>query len=210
MSKVRIKICGITRVEDASAAATAGADAIGIVFFEKSPRYVANLQLASAIAREVGPFVTVTALFVDASAEYVNSVLKEVPVNLLQFHGEESREYCEQFSKPYIKALRVSEKTDIPQKIKEFSSASGVLLDTYVKGIPGGTGEVFNWQLVPEGLEKPVIIAGGLNATNVVEAIQTTSPYAVDVSGGVEASPGIKDKEKVQNFITSVRSLRLG
>lgn len=211
MSVVRVKICGITRVEDASAAGAAGADAIGMVFYAKSRRHVKDLVLAREIALAAGPFVTVTALFVDAEPAFVEQVLAQVPINLLQFHGSETPQYCDHFKLPYIKALRVRE-TDsggeiIAAQAGIYASASGILLDTYVRGVPGGTGETFNWQSVPKALELPVIVAGGLTPDNVAKAIRATKAYAVDVSGGVESSPGIKDHRKISKFISNAKAL---
>lgn len=203
----RVKICGITQVDDAHQAAIAGADAIGIIFYPPSPRYVADLQLARDIAFAVGPFVTATALFVDPEPRWVEQVLKEVPVNLLQFHGAESAAFCEQFSRPYIKALPMKPELDVTQSIKLFGGASAILLDAYQPGKAGGTGATFDWNRVPASAEKPVILAGGLTPDNVIEAIQRTQPYAVDVSGGVEQSVegrlnhGIKDSTKIADFV---------
>lgn len=185
----------------------AGADAIGIILYPPSPRYVADLQLARDIAFAVGPFVTVTALFVDPEPRWVEQVLKQVPVNLLQFHGAESAAFCEQFSRPYIKALPMKPELDVTQSIKLFGGASAILLDAYQPGKAGGTGATFDWNRVPASTEKPVILAGGLTPDNVIEAIQRTQPYAVDVSGGVEQSvegrlnQGIKDSTKIADFV---------
>lgn len=204
MSAVRSKICGITRVEDALVAAEAGADAIGLVFYAKSPRAV-TVQQARAIIAALPPFVTTVGLFVDASRCEIGEILDAVPLDLLQFHGDEAPEQCEGHGRPYIKALRVRPGEDIAARCVEYVHASGVLLDTYVPGVPGGTGEAFDWSLVPEMLPKPLILAGGLTAQNVRAAIAQVSPYAVDVSGGVEAAKGIKDAEKIRAFIREVR-----
>jgi len=205
LSVVRSKICGITRVEDALAAVEAGADAIGLVFYAKSPRAV-TVQQARSIINALPPFVTTVGLFVDASRCELGEILDAVPLDLLQFHGDESPENCEGYHRPYIKALRVKPGDDIAAQVALYKNASGVLLDTYVPGIPGGTGEAFDWSLVPEGLSKPIILAGGLTAENVAQAIARVRPYAVDVSGGVEAAKGIKDAQKIRAFMQAVRA----
>ncbi len=204
MSAVRSKICGITRIEDALAAAEAGADAIGLVFYAKSPRAVTAEQ-ARAIIRALPPFVTTVGLFVNASRCELNEILEVVPLDLLQFHGDEAPAECEGYHRPYIKAVRVRPGEDLEAICKQYSGASGILLDTYVAGVPGGTGEAFDWSLVPARLSKPIILAGGLSAANVAEAIAQVKPYAVDVSGGVEAAKGIKDAEKIDAFMQAVR-----
>jgi phosphoribosylanthranilate isomerase len=199
----RIKICGITRIEDAQAAANSGADAIGLVFYEKSPRHVSIAQ-AAQLAAVLPPFVTVVGLFVNASAASVRRVLACVPLNLLQFHGDESPEYCAQFNKPYLKAIRVKAGVDLLQCASDFAGARGLLLDAYVEGIPGGTGTGFDWALIPEKLPLPVILSGGLDDGNVAAAITLVRPYAVDVSSGVEAGKGIKDAAKIARFMHEV------
>jgi phosphoribosylanthranilate isomerase len=204
LTAVRVKICGITRVEDALAAAAAGADAIGLVFYAKSPRAV-GIEQARAIIAALPPFVTTVGLFVDIEHDELQRILASVPLDLLQFHGDESPEHCESINRPYIKALRVKAGDDIAVQVNRYPGAKGILLDTYVDGVPGGTGEAFDWSLVPEGLSKPVILAGGLHADNVAAAVARVRPYAVDVSGGVEASKGIKDAEKVGAFIRAAR-----
>ena len=205
MSAVRSKICGITRIEDALAAVEAGADAIGLVFYAKSPRAV-NVQQARAIIAALPPFVTTVGLFVNASRCELGEILDAVPLDLLQFHGDETPADCEGYHRPWIKALRVKAGDDIAASCKAYAGASGILLDTYVEGVPGGTGEAFDWSLVPKDLGKPIILAGGLSATNVAQAIAQVHPYAVDVSGGVEQSKGIKDHAKIRAFIQAVRS----
>ncbi|TBU90547.1 phosphoribosylanthranilate isomerase [Phytopseudomonas dryadis] len=204
MSVVRCKICGITRIEDALAAVEAGADAIGLVFYPRSPRAVSVAQ-AGEIVAALPPFVTTVGLFVDMPRAELAQLLERVPLDLLQFHGEESAEQCEGFARPYIKALRVRPGDDIAVRVAAYPGARGVLLDTYVAGVPGGTGEAFDWSLVPPRLSKPVVLAGGLTADNVAEAIARVRPYAVDVSGGVEASKGIKDVHKMNAFVRAVR-----
>jgi phosphoribosylanthranilate isomerase len=205
MSAVRSKICGITRIEDALAAVDAGADAIGLVFYAKSPRAV-NVQQARAIIAALPPFVTTVGLFVHASRCELGEILDAVPLDLLQFHGDETPADCEGYHRPWIKALRVKAGDDIAASCKAYAGASGILLDTYVEGVPCGTGEAFDWSLVPKDLSKPIILAGGLSATNVAQAIAQVHPYAVDVSGGVEQSKGIKDHAKIRAFIQAVRS----
>lgn len=204
MTAIRVKICGITRVEDALAAAAAGADAIGLVFYARSPRAV-DIERARAIIAALPPFVTTVGLFVDIERAELDDILASVPLDLLQFHGDESPEQCEGFNRPYIKALRVRAGDDIAARVDYYPGASGVLLDTYVDGVPGGTGAAFDWSLVPPALSKPVILAGGLHAGNVASAVAQVRPYAVDVSGGVEASKGIKDAEKIGAFIRAAR-----
>ena len=204
MSAVRSKICGITRVEDALAAAQAGADAIGLVFFAKSPRAV-NVQQAREIIAALPPFVTTVGLFVNASRCELNEILEAVPLDLLQFHGDETPADCEGFNRPWIKALRVRPGDDLEAQCKRYAKARGILLDTYVAGVPGGTGEAFDWALVPEHLSKPIILAGGLSPDNVGAAIAQVRPYAVDVSGGVEQAKGIKDAARIDAFLDAVR-----
>nr|WP_286945166.1 phosphoribosylanthranilate isomerase [Pseudomonas sp. UBA6718] len=204
MTAVRVKICGITRVEDALAAAAAGADAIGLVFYAKSPRAV-DIEQAREILAALPPFVTSVGLFVDAERSELERILASVPLDLLQFHGDESVQQCEAFGRPYIKALRVKAGDDIAAQVARYPSAQGILLDAYVEGVPGGTGEAFDWSLIPQALSKPLILAGGLRPDNVAEAVSRVRPYAVDVSGGVEASKGVKDVEKVGAFIRAAR-----
>lgn len=202
--RTRVKICGITRPEDALAAAQLGADAIGLVFYDKSPRYVSSAY-ASKISESLPPFICKVGLFVDAPTAQVEQTLKNVRLDLLQFHGEESAAYCEQFGIPYIKVLRMQEQVDVKAAAVVFGSAAGLLLDTYRAGIAGGTGETFDWSLVPRDLSVPLILAGGLNTSNVAEAIKQVQPYAVDVSGGVEISKGEKDAAKMAAFIDEVK-----
>ncbi len=186
-------------------AAEAGADAIGLVFYPKSPRAV-TLQQAKAIAAALPPFVTTVGLFVNASRYEISEILDELPLDLLQFHGDETSADCDGYRRPYIKALRVRPGEDIAARCLEYRNASGILLDAYVPGVPGGTGESFDWSLVPRILSKPVILAGGLTAQNVRAAIAQVAPYAVDVSGGVEVEKGVKDAEKIRAFIREVHS----
>lgn len=205
MSQVRVKICGITNVEDAIATAEAGADAIGLVFYPPSSRYVPDLGLAREIAQVVGPFVTVVALTVNLDTSKIEEILNKVPINLLQFHGDEQEPDCQCYAVPYIKALRMKDDLNLEHAIAAYSSAQGVLLDTYVKGVPGGTGASFNWERVPHNANKPIVLAGGLNPSNVAEAVVSAKPYAVDVSGGVEHAPGLKDANKVKEFVLNAK-----
>lgn len=208
----RVKICGITRAEDARAVAMSGADAIGLVFYEKSPRHVSMAQAAKLVA-VLPPFVTVVGLFVNASAETVREVLAAVPLDVLQFHGDEAPEFCEQFHKPYLKAIRVKAGVDLIQCAARFHTAQGLLLDAHVEGIPGGTGASFDWTLIPEALPLPLILSGGLSAENVAAGIRRVRPYAVDVSSGVEAGKGVntlkgvKDAAKIARFMQEVKSV---
>lgn len=200
MFRARVKICGITRVEDALMAAEAGADAIGLVFYPPSPRAV-DVATAATIAQAVGPFVTVVGLFVDASAESIQGVLQQVNLHVLQFHGDESESFCCQFDRPYMKAIRMRPELDPASAITQYASASGVLFDAYRKGVPGGTGDTFDWRRVPQDAGIPLVLAGGLTPDNVAQAVTKTGVYGVDVSGGVEAAPGLKDPHKVRTFI---------
>lgn len=201
----RTKICGITRVEDGLAAAHAGADAIGLVFYTKSPRNVAP-ALATEIGSALPPFVTRVALFVNPARDEVETVLREARPDVLQFHGEESPGFCRAFGVPYLKAARVKPGVDLLQFAALYADAQGLLLDAWTEGAHGGTGERFDWDLIPPDLPLPVILAGGLHAGNVAQAIRAARPWAVDVSSGVEASKGIKDAAKVAAFIKEVRN----
>lgn len=203
--RTRVKICGITRIEDALAAVRAGADAIGLVFYPQSPRAV-SAQTARAICLALPPFVTTVGLFVDAEADAVDAVLREVPLDTLQFHGAEDADYCARFGRRFLKALRMRDDTDVAALRSEYGAASALLLDTYRPGVPGGTGEVFDWERVPRALAGEIVLAGGLNPANVAAAIATARPYAVDVSGGVESAPGIKDAQRIAAFIDAVQT----
>lgn len=208
MIHTRIKICGVTTCEDARNAVSCGADAIGLVFYADSPRAVTAAQAAKIVAT-VPPFVTAVALFVDEPADSIRRILREVPVDLIQFHGEEPAAFCEQFQRPWIKALRVREGLDIPAACALYSGARGILLDSWQQGMPGGTGKTFDWDLVGGEVTLPLILAGGLDDSNVGEAIAKLRPQAVDVSGGVEQSPGSKDVAKIKRFIAAVRAADL-
>ncbi len=200
-----VKICGITRAEDALAAAQAGAHAIGLVFHRASPRYVAPAA-AREIVRRLPPFVTAVGLFVDLDAAEVRSVLEQVSVQLLQFHGSEPPDYCAGFPLPYLKAVRVRPGVDLLQYAARYSSATGLLLDAFSESAHGGTGAAFDWTLIPARLPLPVVLAGGLTPQNVAEAVRRVRPWAVDVSSGVEQSKGIKDAVKIAAFIRGARN----
>ncbi|MEW6561715.1 MAG: phosphoribosylanthranilate isomerase [Pseudomonadota bacterium] len=200
----RAKICGITRLEDLKAVAVSGADAVGLVFYEKSPRHV-TLEQATALMAAMPPFLTTVGLFVNAPPEAVRAVLQAVPLDVLQFHGEEPPEYCAQFGRPYLKAVRVRPGLDLLQYAACHAGAQGLLLDAYVEGTHGGTGASFDWGLIPHDLPLPVILSGGLHPGNVAEAIRQVRPWAVDVSSGVEASKGIKDAAKIAAFMNEVK-----
>ncbi len=203
IKRTRVKVCGITRVEDAVNAAESGADAIGLVFYDKSPRYI-TVKKAAEIAESLPPFVSKVALFVNASDEVIRTVLDIVPVDILQFHGEESQKICQGYGWPYIKAIRMRDDVDLLKLSHVYADASALLLDSFVEGTQGGTGQKFDWSRVPADLDKPIILAGGLTAENVAAAITEVSPYAVDVSGGVEIEKGIKDAAKIEEFIQEV------
>ena len=204
MLRTRIKICGVTRPEDAEAAAAQGIDALGLIFYSPSPRAV-SITRAAEIAAAVPPFVTLVALFVNPEAQFVERVVDRLPVGMLQFHGDESSTFCEQFCMPYLKALRMRPDIDLLQEAIPFRSASGLLLDTYRRDAPGGTGESFRWDAVPAGLTRPVVLAGGLHAGNIAEAMKQVRPAAVDANSGVEIAPGEKDPRMIAGFVQAVR-----
>jgi phosphoribosylanthranilate isomerase len=203
--KTRIKICGITRVEDALAAARLGADAVGLVFYAGSPRAV-TIGRAREIIDALPPFVVPVGLFVNADAATVRDTLAAVPVQLLQFHGDETPDFCDGFGRPFLRALRVRKGADLLQYAREFHAAKGLLLDAWVEGVHGGTGATFDWSLIPPDLPMPVILSGGLNPDNVEQAVRRVRPWAVDVSSGVESAKGIKDAAKIEAFINGVRN----
>lgn len=200
----RVKICGITRPEDGVEAARLGADAIGLVFYEKSPRNV-SLEQARTIVRALPPFVSVVALFVNPDEAFVRRVLDACPVDILQFHGEESPEFCRSFSRPYLKAVRVRPGVDLLEWAAAYHDARGLLADAFVEGAHGGTGAVFDWTLLPADLPLPLILSGGLTPDNVQDAVTKVQPAAVDVSSGVEQGKGIKDAAKMAAFISGAR-----
>ncbi|MBT9612589.1 MAG: phosphoribosylanthranilate isomerase [Burkholderiales bacterium] len=205
---IRVKICGITRIEDGLACAQLGADAIGLVFYAPSPRHV-SVEQARAIMAALPPFITTVGLFVDAEMAEVKAVLAQLPLDVLQFHGSETPEYCQGFGRPYLKAVRVKPGLDLVQYAAQYAHAKGLLLDTHVEGIAGGTGQSFDWNLIPARLPLPVVLSGGLNPTNVTDAIKRVQPAAVDVSSGVEATKGIKDAAKIAAFMQGVRNASL-
>lgn len=200
-----MKFCGITRSEDAVHAADLGVDAIGLVFYEKSPRFV-TMKQAQDVVKVLPPFICKVGLFVNADPSQVSEVTETVGLDLLQFHGDETADDCAQFKRPFIKAIRMREDLDFEQAQTEFSGARALLLDAYDKALYGGTGQKFDWSRIPASAKLPIILAGGITPDNVEEAITTVRPYAVDVSGGIEASKGIKDKDKMNAFIRGVNS----
>jgi len=203
--RTRIKICGITRAEDARMAAELGADAIGLVFYAPSPRSI-DPEQARAIVAALPPFVTAVGLFVDPAPDQVDSVLRRCSLGLLQFHGDEAPDFCRDFGLPYIKAAQVRADADLVQYLSRYHAAQGWLLDAYHDRLYGGTGEAFDWKLVPRDLAKPVILSGGLTPDNVGAAVRQVRPWAVDVSSGVEAAKGVKDAAKIAAFIAGVRN----
>lgn len=203
--RTRVKICGITRSEDARSAVEHGADAIGLVFFEDSPRHV-TLEQAARISAVVAPFVAVVGLFVDASPAKIRQVLENVPLGLLQFHGHEANDDCNRYGLPFIKSVAMKPGTDPRAQIHAYPDAGGILLDAWQPHTHGGGGLSFDWARVPHDLAVPVILAGGLTAANIETAIRQVRPYAVDVSSGVESGKGIKSAEKISAFMKGVRS----
>lgn len=203
MKRSRIKICGLTRPEDVQASVDAGTDALGFVFYTQSPRAVTP-QLMPPLMARIPAFVQSVGLFVNPEPEWVEEVCASVPLDLLQFHGDEPPEFCERFGKPYIKAIRVRPGLDLLQYCDTYASARGVLLDAYHPDLWGGSGQSFDWSLIPNNCSLPVILSGGLNALNVGEAIRAVHPFAVDVSSGVEISKGIKDASRIEAFINGV------
>jgi phosphoribosylanthranilate isomerase len=203
--RTRVKICGFTQLDNAVAAAKIGIDAIGLVFYRPSPRYVEIAQ-AAAIARALPAFVSVVALFVDQKEQIIEQVLEQVPVDLIQFHGDESANYCRSFGRPYIKAIAMRANVDLAVLADQYHDASGLLLDAFDTKAKGGTGNCFNWQLIPEQCALPIILAGGLQPENAKIAIQQVRPYALDVSSGVESAKGIKDIQKIAALITEVNA----
>jgi phosphoribosylanthranilate isomerase len=211
MTRTRIKICGITREQDLAAAVAAGADALGFVFYATSPRHVTPERAAQLMAR-LPAFITRVGLFVNASPQFVREAMAQAPLDLLQFHGDEDAAYCAQFGKSWIKAARVKPGLDLLEYASAFAKTrgvSGLLLDAHVEGYGGG-GKTFDWSLIPRSLPLPVILSGGLDPGNVAEAVRTVRPWAVDVSSGVEAARGIKDVQKITEFIAGVREADAG
>jgi phosphoribosylanthranilate isomerase len=203
--RTRVKICGLRHADDVVAAANAGADALGFVFYPPSPRAV-DSQQAKHLVAQVPSFITSVGLFVNASAEAIAQILQQVPLTLLQFHGDESPAFCQQFGLPWIKAVRMRPEINLLQVQESYHQAQGLLLDTYQQGTPGGTGARFDWQAIDKELRHEIILAGGLDVSNVTDAISQIQPWAVDVSGGVESSKGIKDHAKIAAFMAKVRA----
>ena len=201
--RTRVKICGITRYEDAQLVVDAGVDAVGLVFYDKSPRFV-NFEVAAEISQVIPAFVSRVALFKDAEQAMIELVLERVEIDLIQFHGSETADYCEQFNRPYIKALGMKgiehDVSFLLANVEKYQSAKALLLDGHAPGEAGGTGESFDWTSIA-AVDKPIVLAGGLTPDNVKQAINLVQPFAVDVSSGVESSPGIKDKDKVAAFM---------
>lgn len=202
--RTRVKICGLTRPADVTAAGELGADAIGLVFYERSPRAVGIEQAAQLLAA-LPPFVATVGLFVNAEVSFVRRVLAEIPLHMLQFHGEESPDYCASFHRPWLKAVRMRPGTDLPLVAQRYGEAAALLLDTFDPKVAGGSGRAFDWELIPAFMAGRIILAGGLSAENVADAVRRVRPYAVDVSGGVESAKGVKDRDKMAVFIERVR-----
>jgi len=202
--RTRVKICGLTRTADARAAVHNGADAVGLVFYPPSPRAV-TVQQAQAVVAGLSPFVTVVGLFVDEERTRIADILRQVRIDLLQFHGHETAEDCSGHGRPWIKAVRMRNDVDLHAVREEFQTASALLLDAYRSGVPGGTGERFDWDRIPADLAGDIVLAGGLSAANVELAVRRVRPYAVDVSGGVERDKGVKDADKIAAFMRGVR-----
>ncbi len=198
-----VKFCGFTQIDDLKNAVTLGVDAIGLVFYEPSPRAV-SVEQAIKIVSQIPAFISIVGLFVNAEERFVRDVISNVALDLLQFHGDEAPEECSSYGLPFMKAIRVKSDTNLVQCAKDYSASRALLLDTYTEGVAGGTGHTFDWGLIPSDLNKPVVLAGGLTAENVGSAIQQVRPYAVDVSGGVELSKGIKDAAKIAAFMQQV------
>src|SRR3569832_1299942 len=206
--RTRVKICGIPRPAAAPAAARAGADAIGLVFYAGSPRAV-TIAEAQAVVRMLPPFVTTVGLFVDAAQAEIHEVLQAVPLAMLQFHGNESPADCRLYGRPYVKVVCLREGADLAAVARSYDDAAGILVDTYVEGVPGGTGRACDWSRLPSNVSRPLILAGGLTPDNIAEAVVRVRPWAVDVSGGVEAAPGVKDAVRIAAFIGGVNSVQV-
>jgi phosphoribosylanthranilate isomerase len=202
--RTRVKICGITQTEDALACVAHGVDALGFVFYEASPRFV-EIEKTQEIVNKLPPFINKVALFVNANTKIVERHLKSLSIDVLQFHGDEEEAFCNSFGKPYIKAIRVQQDTNIMAFAEQYDTASGLLLDAFDAKQYGGTGQTLDWSVLPKNCHLPLILAGGLSDKNVAEAIHATHPYAVDVSSGVEASKGIKDHQLIKQFLQEVR-----
>ena len=209
MRRTRVKICGITRPEHARAAAGAGADAIGLMFYEPSPRYVTRAA-ARAVCAALPPLVSVVGVFVNPRPREIEAAMEGLPVDLLQFHGEEPPELCAGTGKPYLKAVRVRSRDDIVAAAARYTDARALLLDAHHDALWGGTGSRFDWSVVPAVVGRPIVLAGGLTPANVADAIRLVRPFAVDVSGGVESAPGEKDAESIERFMKEVASAEAG
>ena len=205
---IKVKICGITNLNDALHAAELGADALGFVFVEDSPRFIKPND-ASKIIDRLPPFLSKVGLFVNPSIDEVKQAINTCHFDLIQFHGDESASFCEQFNSPYIKAISVENELSLVEYEKEYDSASAFLLDSFSKDARGGTGNIFDWNLIPQNISKPIIVAGGLNKDNLNELFLKNKPYAVDVSSGVESHKGKKDYNMMQEFILGVRNATL-
>lgn len=203
--RTQIKICGFTRSADALSAVGLGADTLGLVFYPPSPRNI-TINQAQAIAAAVPPFTSLTALFLNAERAVIEEVLAAVPISLLQFHGTESREFCQSFNRPWVKSVSMKSTADLPGYCAAYDGARGFLLDSNVAGAAGGSGDVFDWSLIPVGINAPLVLAGGLDVENVREAVLSVRPCAVDVSSGVESAKGIKDTDLMRRFITQVKT----
>ena len=206
MAYIRTKICGITNIEDALCAAENGADAIGLVFFAKSPRYV-SLETAQKIVAKLPPFVSVVGLFVNQNIDEIQHIINSVPVDYLQFHGDEDETFCQQFNRPYIKAVRVQNSNDIQAALNSFKTARALLFDAYHPQEYGGTGDSFDWHMLPENINRPWILAGGLTLDNVQSAIKQSNAQAIDLSSGVEIRKGIKDHSKIKALMQKLSSV---
>lgn len=202
-ARTRVKICGITRSEDARAACRFGADAVGLIFYPPSPRGI-ELEQASVIRSGLPPFVTVVGVFVNPETEFVKRAIRELSLDVIQFHGDEDAGFCASFEKPYIKSVQVRNGVDLHRFSRDYSDARALLFDSFETGLRGGTGNTFDWSLIPDDLDKPFILAGGLAPDNVAAAVSAVKPFAVDGNGGVESSPGIKDHGKIEAFIREV------
>lgn len=205
LSRTRIKICGITNWHDAEAAVRLGADALGFMMYEGSPRAVSR-DLVKDIVQQLPPYITSVGVFVNPSRDEVNEHCRDIPFDILQFHGDEDDEFCRNFPRPFVKAIRISRGFDLQGSIARFPGCRAILLDSHVEGEYGGTGDVFDWRLATGVSGRPIILAGGLTAANVAEAMELVRPFAVDVSSGVEQAKGIKDPVKLRDFIDAVRS----
>lgn len=202
-SRIRIKMCGMTRAEDVAYAIQLGVDAVGIIFYPKSARNV-SIPEASALLQDLPPFMDAVAVLVNPEQDFVRSILETLPISVLQFHGEESPDFCAQFNAPFIKTVHPKTTAEIEHAAYHYHAAHALLLDSASDTAKGGTGVVFDWDIIPESLPRPFILAGGLNATNVADARRVCAPYAVDVCSGVECAPGVKDHAKMHQFVTAV------